>query len=45
MIEVNHNEEVLCKVVDKEAVAEALAFGNHRSNFMQTVLERIDFFK
>ena len=45
VVEVGHGQEQVVKVVGRDAVAEALAFGSHRSNFMQTVIETIEFFK
>ena len=45
LIEVGPGHEVLAKVVGKEAVAEALAFGSHQSKLMQNVVETIEFFK
>jgi len=45
IIEVNRGHEVVAKVVDRHAVGKALAFGNHRSNFMQNVIETIEFFR
>ena len=45
IIEVNRGHEVVAKVVDKHAVASALEFGSHRSNFMQNVIETIEFFR
>ena len=45
IIEVNRGHEVIAKVVDKHAVGEALCFGNHRNNYMQNVIETIEFFR